>query len=150
MSIRTSTVPDGIKLACVHPVHKKKTPASTTSNYCPVSILPALSKVLERVVHKQLLNYLDKKLPNNQHGFRPKRNTVGAIISAHGSWTRARAEGQIVGIAAYDLSAAFDTLDHGTLLDKLEGLAVRGGGKPVDSQLSGGTLTARGIEQPVL
>ncbi len=125
-SIRTARVPDGFKVAIVHPVHKKKKPSNTAGSYRPVSILPALSKVMERIVHNQLMLYLDERLPNSQHGFRPRRNTVGAIVASHGSWCKARVEGQVVGIAAYDLSAAFDTLDHDTLMRKLNSLGIRG------------------------
>ena len=125
-SIRTGMVPDGFKLANVHPVYKKKKPVSSASSYRPVSILPALSKVMERVVHKQLMEHMEHYLPNSQHGFRPRRNTTGAIIAAHGSWMKARAANNVVGIAAFDLSAAFDTLDHDKLANKMRGLGVVG------------------------
>ncbi len=125
-SIRTATVPDGFKKSNVIPIYKKKKPLGAASSYRPVSILPALSKVMERVVHKQLMEFMDKKLPNSQHGFRPRRNTVGAIIAAQGSWQKERSAGHVVGIAAYDLSSAFDTLDHSKLVSKLCALGIRG------------------------
>ena len=51
--------PDIFKISCVTPIHKS---GDTTdpSNYRPISVLPALNKVLERVVYDQLLNFLDK------------------------------------------------------------------------------------------
>ncbi len=125
-SITTAVVPDGFKLSNILPIHKKKKPSDKAASYRPVAILPALSKVLERVVHGQLLTFMEKKFPNCQHGFRPRRNTVGAIIASHGAWAKAKSAGKVVGIAAYDLSAAFDTLDHNKLLSKLHGLGIRG------------------------
>ncbi len=125
-SLKTCIVPSSFKTAIVTPIHKKKKPASAANSYRPVSILPALSKVLERVVHGQFLQHLDKMLPNNQHGFRHKRNTVGAIIAAHGAWLRVRSAGKVVGIVAYDLSSAFDTLDHDKLVKKMKQLGIRG------------------------
>ena len=126
VSLKTAKVPDGFKRANIVPVHKKKKPADNASSYRPVSLLPALSKVLERVVHGQLMEFMEGKLPNSQHGFRPKRNTVGAIVAAHGDWMRARSKSEVIGIAAYDLSSAFDTIDHGRLVERLTSLGIRG------------------------
>ena len=88
------------------------------SSYHPVAILTALSKILERAVLLQLQQLIDNKMPNCQFGFR-SQSTSATITAAHGTWSKARAAGKIVGIAAYDLSAAFDTLDHQILLEKL-------------------------------
>ncbi len=126
VSINTATIPDGFKSSNILPIHKKKKPGDKAASYRPVALLPALSKVLERVVHKQLLKFMDTRFPNSQHGFRPRRNTVGAIVAAHGDWMKARSKGKVVGIAAYDLSAAFDTLDHDKLITKMFKLGVRG------------------------
>ncbi len=126
MSLETAKVPDGFKRANIVPVHKKKKPADIASSYRPVSLLPALSKVMERVIHKQLMVFMEGKLPNSQHGFRPRRNTVGAIVAAHGDWMGAKSRSEVIGIAAYDLSSAFDTIDHDRLVAKLKGLGVRG------------------------
>ena len=83
VSISTAKVPSGFKLAKITPVKKKKKAADKASSYRPVAILSAMSKVLERAVHRQLMDYMVKKFPNCQHGFRPRRNTVGAIIAFH-------------------------------------------------------------------
>ncbi len=126
VSISTTKVPDGFKLASITPVHKRKKPADKAASYRPVAILPALSKVLERVIHKQLLQFMKRKFPNCQYGFRPKRNTVGAIVASHGSWAGARSAGEVNGVAMYDHSSAFDKLDHDKLLAKMHILGIRG------------------------
>ncbi len=125
VSFDSCKVPKPFKMAIVTPLHKGKSkPVEEASSYRPVSILPALSKVLERVVLQQLNKYMDDKMPNGQFGFRPRRSTTAAIVAAHGAWSSARALGKVVGIAAYDLSAAFDTLDHARVIDKLRILGV--------------------------
>ena len=60
----------------------------TTGNYRPVSCLPAASKLLEIVVCDQLSNYLEQNnlLPENQHGFRPRRSTMTAWQDIQLDW----------------------------------------------------------------
>ncbi len=125
-SFEYSAVPDGFKKASVVPLHKKNKPMNLASSYRPVSILAALSKVLERVVLQQVSPHLAGLLPPEQFGFRPRRSTAAAIAFAHGSWAAARAEGKIVAVAGYDLSSAFDTIDVGMVSNKLNGFGVRG------------------------
>ena len=126
-SLSTARIPAGFKVAVVSPVFKgkNKSPLAPAS-YRPVAILPALSKVLERVVVDSLSKHLENLLPNSQFGFRASRNTASAVAYAHSSWTRAKMEGKSVAIAAYDMSSAFDTIDVGILTKKLIKLGVRG------------------------
>ena len=71
LSIDTETVPEEMKFARVKPLSKKGSRLDA-SNYRPVSILPIISKILERAVYKQVVGYLDKNnlLYENQSGFR--------------------------------------------------------------------------------
>ncbi len=126
-SLETSIVPDGFKLARVTPVHKGRGKAlDDVASFRPIAILAAMSKVLERAVLQQLSPHLAPLLPNTQFGFRPKRSTTTAILAAQGSWAAARARGLAVGIAGYDMSAAFDTVDSDMLAKKLVALGVTG------------------------
>ncbi len=126
-SFETAVVPSAFKLARVIPIHKgKNKPMEEASSYRPVSILDAMSKILERVVLNQLSPYLAPHLPPSQFGFRPGRSTAAAIASAHGAWSVARAKGLCVAIAGYDMSSAFDTVDMNMLTDKLRELGIRG------------------------
>ena len=70
MSIDTNSVPDEMKFAKVKPLFKKGSRLDA-GNYRPVSILPIVSKILERAVYNQLVGYLDKNnlLYENQSGF---------------------------------------------------------------------------------
>ncbi len=125
-SFETATFPKGFKQASVIPLHKKNKPASLASSYRPVSILAALSKVLERVVLQQVSRHLAPHLPPSQFGFRPGRGTTGAIAYSHGSWSAAKARGLVVAVAGYDFSSAFDTIDVGMVTHKLKSFGIVG------------------------
>ena len=128
-SLADSQVPKAFKEGRIIPVYKGKGKSvADPGSYRPVSLLPALSKVLELVVKEDLDAFLLKSggLPNSQFGFRSKRSTTAAIATAHGSWLKAMQQGETVAILAFDFSAAFDTVDPSMLIKKLERLGVSG------------------------
>ena len=95
----------------------KRDPAS----YRPISILPYLSKVLEKIVRDALFDYFieRKVLPDSQFGFLPGRSVALGLICAQTDWAYAKSKGEFVGILGYDLSSAFDTIDSVKLIKKL-------------------------------
>ncbi len=124
VSFKSARIPAGFKNATVVPLHKKGKPPQHASSYRPVSILAAASKVMEKVVLLQVSPHLAPLLPSTQFGFRPRRSTSGAIAYSHSCWSAARARGLVVAVAGFDLSSAFDTIDVGMVLDKLEGCGI--------------------------
>ncbi len=127
-SFEQSVVPSGFKRASIIPLYKKGKPSNLPSSYRPVAILAAMSKVMEKVVLRQVSPHLAPLLPQEQFGFRPRRSTSAAIAYAHGSWAAARAKGLVVAVAGYDLSSAFDTIDVKMVSSKLHELGVQGRG----------------------
>uniref|UniRef100_A0A8D2Q9P6 Reverse transcriptase domain-containing protein n=1 Tax=Varanus komodoensis TaxID=61221 RepID=A0A8D2Q9P6_VARKO len=98
------------------------------TNYRPVANIPFLGKVLERVVAGQLQALLDETdyLDPFQSGFRPGYGTESALVALYDDLCREKDRGSASLLILLDLSAAFDTIDHGILLDRLAGLGVRG------------------------
>ena len=125
LSIRDGIFPRSWKSAKVVPLLKKDDPLNP-KNYRPVALLPVLSKILERAVFQQLVGYLDHNgiLHPNHHGSRKGHSTATALIQMYDVWTKAVDEGNMVGVMMIDLSAAFDMVDHGILLAKLEILGL--------------------------
>jgi hypothetical protein len=128
-SLAEGRVPEAFKVGKVFPIFKgkgkvRKDPVS----YRPVSILPAMSKILETSVKADLEDHLARVngLPGAQYGFRPKRSCTTALAHAHAGWLTGAERGQVVGIMAFDLSAAFDTVAAEQLLPKLQSLGVSG------------------------
>ena len=94
LSISQGRVPKAFKSATVVPIHKGKgKPTNQPSSYRPVVILPALSKVLEKVVLMKLIPFLESRLPECQFGFRPARSASAAVATAHEAWAKATSAG---------------------------------------------------------
>ena len=120
-SISSGKFPSLWKKAKVIPLHKKND-VNVISNYRPVSNLCISSKVLEKVIHGQISHYFENKnlLPSGQHGFRKGFSTTSAVTSMHSRWSEERRRGNYIGICCFDLSSAFDVVDHDILLQKLK------------------------------
>jgi hypothetical protein len=109
-----------------------------------VSILPALLKVLEMIVKEDLEVHLaaTSALPNSQHGFCGGRSCTTALATAHAKCMTARQlqlGSRVIGVTAFDLTAAFDTVNAAQLLPKMEALGIRGKAKDwFASYLTGG------------
>jgi hypothetical protein len=121
LSISEATFPSAWKRAKVVPLLKKDDPLNP-KNYRPVALLPILSKILERAIFSQLVNYLDSNaiLHPNHRGSRKGHSTATALIQMYDTWVKAVDEGDMAGVMMVDLSAAFDMVDHAILLDKLK------------------------------
>lgn len=86
-----------------------------------ISVLPVLSKVLERVMALQLTDYLEKYgiLPKNQSGFRSLHSCTTTLLHVTDEILRARDKGWMTILVLLDFSRAFDTVDHAVLLSIL-------------------------------
>ena len=84
------------------------------SNYRPITVLPFLSKILERFVHTQIYNYLteNKILSPNQFGFRPKQSTSTALAFFTDNILENADNGLVTASIFLVFSKAFDTVDH--------------------------------------
>ena len=120
-SLVTGIFPTRMKIAKVIPLFKKDDP-HVLDNYRPISLLPALSKVLEKVVFIQIYDYFDKNglFYKNQYGFRKIHSTELASLEITDIISENMDHGKLPLSIFLDLSKAFDTLDHTILLDKLK------------------------------
>ena len=126
-SIRLGQFPTEWKEANVTPVPKMGTKHDVT-NYRPISVIPVLAKVFESLIHLQLYDYLEahKLLHEVQAGFRPNHSTQDVLLRTVDDWKASIDKGDIVGTIMIDLSKAFDSIDHGLLLKKLNAYGVNG------------------------
>ena len=117
-SLEVGEFPSGMKLANVTPVHKKGS-RYDKGNYRPVSILPNLSKVFERCLHKQISHFFDTILSKYQCGFRKGHGAQHCLIALLEKWRESIDRGLEFGILLTDLSKAFDCLPHDLFIAKL-------------------------------
>lgn len=122
-SLKTGVFPETMKSAVVKPTIKKaNADPDILSNYRPVSNLSTVSKLLERAVLQQLNNHLEDNdlYCSAQSGYRKDHSCETLLIRMSEDLIKCVSEQQTVMIILLDLSAAFDTIDHTILLQKLQ------------------------------
>eukprot|EP00665_Eupelagonemidae_sp_cell47_P001288 gene1288-4896_t len=119
--IRESRWPQQWKKAEVVPLWKKKGSRKEPKYYRPVSMLPAIARLVERTLAEQIKQHIkmNKILPAFQHGFREKHSTMIALMHLIDKIATAMDEGDTVLVASLDLAGAFDTIDRDILVEKL-------------------------------
>lgn len=120
-SLSSGTFPNAWKSAIVRPLPKISNPRSP-SDFRPISILPALSKCLERIAHQQISRYLDihNIISSVQSGFRRYHSTTTALLTITDDIRNAMDNKKLTILTLFDFTKAFDCVYHPLLLIKLK------------------------------
>ena len=126
-SVSSSSFPEILKIAKIVPIYKSGS-KTDKNNYRPIALLPTLSKVFEKLIHKRVTSFLTKfdLLYSDQYGFQSKKSTTDAILKFTDKCYDALNNKKSLISVYIDFSKAFDTVDHTILLKKLESYGFRG------------------------
>ncbi|CAB0018584.1 unnamed protein product [Nesidiocoris tenuis] len=126
LSIKSGTFPEAFKKAFIVPIHKSGSRA-VVNNYRPISILPIISKVFERIVKDKFVAFFDHIdfFSARQYGFRRGLSTERALEDHINEIVEGLNLGRKVAAVYLDLTKAFDTVEHDLLLNKLVHSGVR-------------------------
>ena len=116
--IKKKKFPAKLKLADISPIFKKLENI-LVENYRPVSVLPVVSKVFERIMDKQTNAYIEKYLSPYLCGYRKGYSCQYALLAMIENWKESLDKGGFAGGILMDLSKAFDTINHKLLIAKL-------------------------------
>ena len=119
LSLEQGSFPKAWKQANIVPIHKKG-PKSSPQNYRSVSLLPLFGKVLERVVYATLYEHVKPALSEKQHGFLPGRSCVSNLLTMLNTAWDNISTGSQTDVIYTDFSSAFQSVNHGLLLHKLQ------------------------------
>ena len=127
LCIPSGIYPDELKRALIRPIFKQGCHLDY-SNYRPVAILPAINKIVEKVIVGQIGTFLEQNtiISNSQHGFRRGRSTGTALTLFTDFVNNELDKGNQILALFVDYKKAFDTLDHKQLLQAMEECGVGG------------------------
>ena len=125
-SLDQGVVPPDWKEGNIVPLYKKGD-RSLPENYRPITLTSISCKLLEHVVHSNIMTHLDKfnVLDNAQHGFRKRRSCISQLLTTVDDFANCLKNHQQIDAILLDFSKAFDKVDHEGLILKLEHLGIR-------------------------
>ena len=125
--VREGHFPDALKLAKVIPIHKGDSVLSV-ANYRPISLLPIFSKIMERLIYNQFIEFINEQkiLSELQFGFQKNKSTEQAITSIISNITNSLSNKHSSYCIFLDFAKAFDTVNHQILIEKLKYYGVDG------------------------
>ena len=108
------------KIARVTPIFKEGD-KNAKLNYRSISVLPVISRLFEKLVYNQLYEYMSTNglIASYQSGFGAHHSTTTALLKCTDDWLNGTDAGKYAGVVFVDFKKAFDTIDHGILLQKL-------------------------------
>ena len=120
-SLMTNVFPSKLKIAKIMPLLKKPN-IFTPDNFRPISLLPCISKIIEKCVFKQIFEYFEenKLLYSSQYGYRKNHSTETACLELIDKLYKQLDDNQSPFCVFIDLSKAFDTINHNILIAKLK------------------------------
>ena len=126
-SFRAGVVPLSWKRANVTAIHKKGSKCDA-KNYRPISLMPIVAKIMEKIINDKLMRYLEtnKMLHPSQFGFRKKHSTLQALLTITQPAEDALDSNQEYRVVSLDISSAFDKVWHAGLISKLNSYGVSG------------------------
>ena len=125
------------KIAQVIMIPKLKGDSSDCASYRPISLLPVMSKLFEKIILKQLDPYISKIIPNHQFGFRNKHSTIDQVHRIVDIINKALEDGNVCSAIFFDVSKAFDKVWHEGLIFKMRKLLPVHFAELLESYLSG-------------
>lgn len=127
LSLRTGEFPSKWKTSTVIPIMKSAN-AEHANEFRPINMLPIYEKIMELAVHAQVSKYLNENnlLYANQSGFRVGHSCESSIQLLMSKWKRDLDDDKCIVAVFLDLKRAFETVDRGILLNKLEGFGIKG------------------------
>jgi hypothetical protein len=127
MSIAHGKFPDPFKNAKVIPCHKDDSKLET-SNYRPISLLPTMSKIFEKLMYARLMDFINKHniLYENQFGFQSNMSTEYAVNALLNNIVKTLENKEYGVCILLDFAKAFDTVNHEILIKKLDYYGIRG------------------------
>ena len=117
-AIKGCVFPNKLKVADITPIFKKGN-ATDVKNYRPISVLPPISKIFEKLLYMQMSTYFEQFLSPYLCGYRKGFSTQEALLTLIEKWKKSLDKGGYSGAILKELSKAFDTIDHELLLAKL-------------------------------
>lgn len=127
MSLESGCFPEPLKVTLIKPLHKKGC-KTTLGNYRPISLIPVLSKIFEKVMLKRLTEFLDRHniIKPEQYGFRKGKSTCSAAFCLINNIMNFMDKSKSVTAVFFDMTKAFDFVSHIKLLAKCEAYGLRG------------------------
>ena len=128
LSFSTGIYIDKLKISKIIPIYKEKGSNTSCKNFRPISLLSNINKIIEKIMHQRLYDFLEKQgsIYDYQFGFRKSHSTDHALLDLTEDIRQAIDKNNFACGIFIDLQKAFDTVDHDILLKKLEHYGIRG------------------------